>query len=239
MIAEVPFWAITVPIVSDNEFIFAILTERYAVGQWFCVERTTGQVLWTEIPRCLGGEIYSSEDLVGVHDDVLVVSQVKLVDDGHFSGWYSEDYLYGVSLTTRKKCWRKRLRSPDYKPSFREDMALFLGLSRRRNWAIWTLHKSTINNVPMPSIRALWVDGDGIQCDDGTLLSSLTGDVVGHQPIENLWSEKTRIGWIPAAIKRTNWEQTEATAEDARGRLVLSREDDTFYLTYFSRSVEA
>ncbi len=69
------------------------LLPHKAAGQWLCIDRTTGQLLWRS-------KLWRANTFCGVDSDMIVASEMR--SDGPLTATYG---CYGISLTSGKKVW--------------------------------------------------------------------------------------------------------------------------------------
>lgn len=94
-----------------------LLSDR-ALGQWFCLERESGEWLWER-------SICRANSIAGIAADVIVASEMR--SDGP---WTADFGCYGISLTTGELLWTSHgsgtwgifLRILDFVPGFTNDL---------------------------------------------------------------------------------------------------------------------
>lgn len=93
MLDSTPLWIFTSQLSLTQWYGYVHLLPEHAVGQWFCCDRLTGQLLWqTTFPR--------ANTLRGVDSGVIVASEMR--SDGP---WTADFGCYGISLSDGSLLW--------------------------------------------------------------------------------------------------------------------------------------
>ena len=172
MLEQEPAWVYNIP--AHRRITYGsqvLLTPEFTLGDWFCLERATGRIVWERTPRQMG----RANSIIGVAGGIIVGHETRS-SDGPYVSRYG---VYRVSLTTGEFIatahaagrWGKFLRFLDFIPDFANDI------------------RDT----------ALAVEGESIICESGRVLDAETGEEVGHRIItdafrKSLDKPETRLG---------------------------------------------
>jgi hypothetical protein len=114
MIRETPRWTYKSSAPLTQWYGHVHLLPERALGQWFCVDRASGALLWRRTH-------FRPNTIVGIGSDVIVASEMR--SDGP---WTADFGCYGISLETGRRLWTSHgsgfwkfaLRALDFVPGY-------------------------------------------------------------------------------------------------------------------------
>lgn len=170
MLREVPAWTVVAQRCLTQGYGYVRLMRRHALGEWICVERDTGGVLWEH-------EFDRPNSISGVADDVIVATEnlsVGLGGNGSFHG-------YGLELETGHLVWTSH-------PS---------GQCGERSAEGYS-YPDRYDQQGADAAPTLVEEGQCF-CADGRVLDAASGREIGRIPADEVEMRATRMRSDPAS----------------------------------------